>query len=339
MDLGEIDQKAREFLKGICHVCPVCDGRTCPTGVPGMGGIATGDAFRRNIEALRQWKLNLRVLHDKKVQDTSWQFLGHSLPFPILGAPVTGTKTNFGSRVGEVELARAMVQGAKLAGTLAMTGDAPDPEVFKAGLTVIREAGGWGIPVIKPRATKEIITLIRQAEEAGALAIGIDVDAAGFITMSRAGQLVEPKGVEDIKEIVRATSLPVILKGIMTVADAEVAVEGGARGIVVSNHGGRALDHTLGTADVLPEIAARVKGKITILADGGIRTGVDVLKMLALGADGVLVGRPVLIAACGGGTEGVQKKFLAIADELQVAMRLTGCGSLQDVNFFILRKI
>lgn len=339
MDLNEIRLKAREVLKGICQVCPVCDGRSCPTGVPGIGGIGTGEAFRRNIEALKQWKLNLRVLHDKKEQDTSLKFLGHSLPFPILGAPVTGTRVNFGSRVGEVELAKAMVQGAKAAGTLAMTGDAPDPEVFKAGLTAIREAGGWGIPVIKPRANKEIIALIRQAEEAGALAVGIDVDAAGFINMTRAGQLVEPKSVEDIREIVRATSLPVILKGIMTVADAEAAVEGGAAAIVVSNHGGRALDHTLGTAGVLPEIANKVKGKIAILADGGIRTGVDVLKMLALGAEAVLVGRPVFIAACGGGAEGVQKKLLAIVEELQAAMRLTGCGSLQDISVSILRHI
>ncbi|GFN23930.1 alpha-hydroxy-acid oxidizing protein [Thermanaeromonas sp. C210] len=335
----KIKRKAFEILKGICSVCPVCDGRRCPTGVPGMGGVGTGEAFRRNIEALKGWKVNLRVLHDKKEQDTCLKFLGCSLPFPILAAPVTGTKVNFGGRMKETDLARAMVQGAKLAGTLAMTGDAPDPEVFKAGLIAVREAGGWGIPVIKPRANKEIIALIRQAEEAGATAVGIDVDAAGFINMVRAGQLVEPKSVADIREIVRATSLPVILKGIMTVADAEAAVEGGAAAIVVSNHGGRALDHTLGTAEALPGIAGKVKGKIAILADGGIRTGVDVLKMLALGAEAVLVGRPLCIAACGGGAEGVHKKLLDMASELQAAMRLTGCGTLQDVNCSILKNV
>ncbi|MBE3582307.1 MAG: alpha-hydroxy-acid oxidizing protein, partial [Thermoanaerobacteraceae bacterium] len=174
-------------------------------------------------------------------------------------------------------------------------------------------------------------------KEAGAPAVGIDVDAAGFINMVRAGQLVEPKSVADIREIVRATSLPVILKGIMTVADAEAAVEGGAAAIVVSNHGGRALDHTPGTADVLPEIAAKVKGKIAVLADGGVRTGVDVLKMLALGAEAVLVGRPLFIAACGGGIEGVHGKLVDLAAELQAAMRLTGCGSLRDINMCVLR--
>ena len=132
--------------------------------------------------------------------------------------------------------------------------------------------------------------------------------------------------------MISGAGLPVILKGVMTAGDAELAVEAGAAGIVVSNHGGRVLDHTPGTADVLPEIAAAVKGRIRILADGGIRGGADVLKMLALGAEAVLVGRPMAVAAVGGGREGVAFLLNRYGDELRTAMMYAGCGSPAEIS-------
>lgn len=339
VSLPSIYERARVLLDGICHVCPVCDGRRCPTGVPGMGGIGTGAAFRNNIAALAAWRVNMRVLHDRKDQDLGLRLFGQKLAFPILGAAVAGARVNFQGRLSEEELARAFVLGAAETGSLSFTGDGPQPEVMDAGLKAIKAAGGRGIPVIKPREDAEIVNLIRRAEDAGAAAVALDVDAAGLVNMTRAGQLVEPKTVEQITGIAAATSLPLILKGIMTVADAEAAVAGGAAAIVVSNHGGRALDHTPGTAAVLPEIAAAVGDKITVLADGGVRSGVDVLKMLALGARAVLVGRPLAVAAIGGGPAGVRLQLEALADDLAVAMRLTGCGDLGDIGPQILRNI
>jgi len=152
------------------------------------------------------------------------------------------------------------------------------------------------------------------------------------------GQRVEPKTAEQIREIVSAADAPVILKGIMTPEDAVIAAEAGAAGIVVSNHGGRALDHTPGTADVLPGIvrALRGGGQVAVLVDGGVRSGVDVLKMLALGADAVLVGRPLAVAAVGGGAEGVRLQLEEYAKQLHMAMMLTGCASLADVTGKIL---
>lgn len=331
MDLQEIREKARERLKNICRVCRVCDGRWCRGLVPGIGGVGTGASFINNVEALARYKVNFRVIHGQKTQDTSCTIFGQRLPFPVLAAPVAGARVNFPSRLTEEELARAMVRGARAAGTVALTGDGPDPEVYAAGLKAIRE-GGPGIPVIKPRVNEEIISRIRHAEEAGALAVGIDLDAAGLVNMTRSGQVVEPKTIEELRQITQAARLPVILKGIVTVEDALAAAETGAKAIVVSNHGGRALDHMPGTAEVLPAIAAAVKNRLEVWADGGVRTGVDVLKMLALGADLVLVGRPLLIAACGGGAEGVRLQLEALATELAVAMRLTGCGTLADVG-------
>jgi isopentenyl diphosphate isomerase/L-lactate dehydrogenase-like FMN-dependent dehydrogenase len=160
----------------------------------------------------------------------------------------------------------------------------------------------------------------------------VDVDAAGILGMVRAGQYVGPRPADAWAEIARQVGISFILKGIMTPDEAEKAVDAGVSAIVVSNHGGRVLDHTPGTADVLPAIAERVKGSITILADGGVRSGYDVLKMLALGADAVLVGRPMAIAAVGGGAESVSFLLRQYADQLLSAMILTGCGDLSEIT-------
>ena len=159
-------------------------------------------------------------------------------------------------------------------------------------MTELEKQGGNGIAIIKPWENANVIEKIKLAEKAGAFAIGMDIDACGLITLALHGKPVMPKTVEEIKEIVESTKLPFILKGIMTADEAKLAVEAGVAAIVVSNHGGRVLDQTPGVADVLQEIVEEVKGKVIILADGGVRSGADILKMLALGADAVLIGRP-----------------------------------------------
>jgi isopentenyl diphosphate isomerase/L-lactate dehydrogenase-like FMN-dependent dehydrogenase len=151
------------------------------------------------------------------------------------------------------------------------------------------------------------------------------------------GRPVSPKSPAQIKEIIKRVPVPFILKGIMTADQARQAVDAGARAIVVSNHGGRVLDHAPGAAEVLPEIAAAVSGQIAILADGGIRSGVDVLKMMALGADAVMIGRPFSIAAVGGLAEGVGVYVEQLKNELVSAMVLTGCPDIASVGRDILR--
>ena len=166
----------------------------------------------------------------------------------------------------------------------------------------------------------------------------MDVDACGLVTLSMHGKTVVPKNVEDIKELKACTKLPFILKGIMTVEDALMAVEAGVDAIVVSNHGGRVLDCTPGVAEVLPEIAKAVKGKVTILADGGVRTGVDVLKMIGLGADAVLIGRPFVTASFGGGREGVEGYINKVKAELEATMILTGCQTVKEIDSKVIYK-
>ena len=140
------------------------------------------------------------------------------------------------------------------------------------------------------------------------------------------------KSVEELKQIVSWAQRPFILKGIMTARGAEKALEAGASGIVVSNHGGRVLDHCPATAEVLPDIVDAVGGKMTIFVDGAIRSGMDMFKALALGADAVLIGRPFVTTVYGGGEEGVQLYVQKLKAELADTMRMCGAHSLADIK-------
>jgi 4-hydroxymandelate oxidase len=336
MNYKEIRKNARENLNKSCKVCPVCNGKTCAGEVPGMAGKGTGEAFTINVEALDAYKLNMRVIHDAKNPDTSTVLFGKKMDIPVFAAPVSGTTLNMGGKYNEQEYISWVIGGCLDAGIYPMVGDTAVDSFLTTNLEELKKFDGQGIAVIKPWENSNIIKKIKLAEEAGVYAIGMDIDAAGLITLALAGKPVGPKTVEEIKEIISSTKLPFILKGIMTVDEAELAVEAGVSAIVVSNHGGRVLDQTPGVADVLPDIAEAVKGKITILADGGVRNGVDVLKMLALGADGVLIGRPFVTASFGGQREGVKLYIETIKNDLKSAMVLTGCKSIKDISNNIL---
>lgn len=338
MDMKTLRKNAREKLKPFCRVCPICDGVACAGEVPGMGGVGTGAGFTENIKALARFKLHLRTLHDAKDPDTSLQLFGETLSMPILAAPVTGSDYNMGGRVPEKDYAQAVISGCRAAGTLGMTGDGGNPLFYDAGIQAIEAEGGRGIPVIKPRENHRIIEMATKAKEVGACAVGVDIDGAGLVTMALMGQPVGPKSPLELAEIISEVGIPFILKGIMTADEAELALEAGAAAIVVSNHGGRVLDGTPGVAEVLPDIAERVKGKLTIFADGGVRSGVDVLRYIALGADAVLVGRPVITGAFGGGAEGVKLILETLAQELKQAMILTGCRDISHITPDILKK-
>lgn len=332
MDYKEVLKNARQNLNGSCRVCPVCNGKACSGEVPGMGGKGTGDAFLGNIEALNSYKLNMRVIHDAKDPDTSIELFGKKMDVPVFAAPVSGTTLNMGGKFTEEEYISWVIGGSLDAGIYPMVGDTAVDSFLITNLEQLKKFNGEGIAFIKPWENSNVINKIELVEEAGAFAVGMDIDAAGLITLALHGKPVGPKSVEEIKEIADSTKLPFILKGIMTADEAELAVKAGVDAIVVSNHGGRVLDQTPGVADVLPEIAQAVKGKVTILADGGVRNGVDVLKMLALGADAVLIGRPFVTASFGGQREGVKVYMDNLKSELKSAMVLTGCKTVRDVT-------
>ena len=339
MDMKQIRDAAREKLKPHCRVCPVCNGRVCAGEVPGMGGTGTGETFMENVRALAQWKLNLRTLHDAAPFDTTLDLWGLTLTSPIMAAPLAGLAAHFDKKIDEPEMLEDLLSGCQASGSLSWTGDGVNPAMFTAAMDLIKRHKGRAIVTIKPRGVPEILKRVRMAEEAGALAVAIDVDSAGFHAMATRGQPVGPTNPPDIAAIIAATHLPVIVKGIMTPDEASLAASLGVAGIVISNHGGRALDACLGTADVLPGIASVVKGKTRIFFDGGVRTGSDILKVLALGAEGVLLGRPMIVAAAGGGAQGVRALMSTLEEELVRAMTLTGVASVNHVPSNIVTRL
>ncbi|MEA4826865.1 MAG: alpha-hydroxy-acid oxidizing protein [Clostridium sp.] len=332
MDYKEMLKSAKANLNGSCRVCSACNGVVCAGEVPGMGGKGTGAAFKENYDALNSYKLNMRVIHDAKNPDTSIELFGKKMDIPAFAAPVSGTTLNMGGKFTEEEYISWVIGGCLDSGIYPMVGDTAVDSFLITNLEQLKKFNGEGIVFIKPWSNENVIKKIKMAEEAGAFAVGMDIDACGLITLALHGKPVMPKTVEEIKEIVKCTKLPFILKGIMTPDEAELAVEAGVDAIVVSNHGGRVLDQTPGVADVLPEIAERVKVKVTILADGGIRNGVDVLKMIGLGADAVLIGRPFVTASFGAQREGIKMYVEKLKEDLKSAMVLTGCKDIKSID-------
>jgi len=332
MKTKEIRDKARERMNSFCNVCKECNGVWCAGSVPGMGGAGTAESFKRAYEKLKDIKVVLRTLHDAKDPDTSFEIFKKKISMPVISAPLTGTQYNMGGFLSEKEFVDDVVFGSVEAGTIAMIGDTGDVSCYPIGLEAIKKAGGEGIAIIKPRENDEIIKRIKLAESAGAIAVGVDVDGAGLVTMKMFKQPVGPKTLEDLKKIISSTKLPFIIKGILSVDEAKICVEAGASAIVVSNHGGRVLNSTLSPCEVLKDICNAVGNDITVLADGCVREGVDVIKLLALGAKAVLVGRPIIWASMGGRQEGVQITLQTIQKQLYQAMILTGCNDLKSID-------
>lgn len=332
MNYKDMLKEARENLNGSCRVCKACNGVVCAGEVPGMGGKDSGSAFVENFKSLQDVKINMRVIHNVSNPDTSVELFGKKMKAPIFAAPITGTTLNMGGKISEKEYITPVVEGCIESGIFPMVGDTAVDSFLMDNLDVLKENNGQGIVFIKPWENHDIIKKIKLAEEAGAFAVGVDVDACGLVTLSMHGKTVVPKDVEALKELKAATKLPFIVKGIMTVEDAMLAVEAGVDAIVVSNHGGRVLDCTPGAADVLPAIAEAVDGKLTVLVDGGVRSGVDGVKLIGLGADGVLIGRPFVTASFGGGREGVEMYVKKIVGEFEATMRLTGCQTVGDID-------
>ena len=332
MTYAEVLAAARTCSGPYCKACPVCNGKACGNAVPGPGAKGSGTVAMRNYDAWQKIFLNMDTICDNAPVDTSYEFFGEKYALPVFAGPVGAVKLHYGEKFTDLEYNDILVPACAEAGIAAFTGDGVNPEVFIASAAAIGKTGGKGIPTVKPWDLPTIFEKIDAAKAAGAKVFAMDIDAAGLPFLKGLNPPAGPKTVEQLRQIIDYAGVPFIIKGVMTVKAAEKALEAGAAGIVVSNHGGRVLDGVPSTAEVLPAIADAVKGKMTILVDGGIRTGLDVFKALALGADAVIMARPYVTALYGAGAEGVKILTDKVKAELEDTMAMCGVHSLAEIS-------
>ncbi len=322
--------------------------------------------LRENHTAYDRIRLMYRVLVDVSRRDLSTIVLGQRASMPILIAPTAFHRMAHPD--GEVATARA----AGAAGTIMLLSTLSNSSVEE----VMAAASGpiwFQLYVYKDRGATQ--ALVERVEAAGCSALALTVDAPllgrrerdvrnrfqlpqglSVKNMLPAGLGELPKELldsglaayfatlldpaltwRDIEWLRSITKLPLIIKGIVRADDAVRAVEHGADGIVVSNHGGRQLDTSPATIEVLPEIAEAVAGRIEVLIDGGVRRGTDVVKAIALGARAVLVGRPILWGLTVDGENGVRQVLEILRGELDLAMALCGCASVDRITRDLIR--
>jgi 4-hydroxymandelate oxidase len=324
------------------------------------GGAADEITLRENEQAWQRLRLSSRVLRPLTGGHTRVDLLGRTLAHPILVAPMAYQRMAHPHGEQATALACA-AQGAGL--VLSTQATAPVEEVAH----IMRndpDSGPLWFQLYMLPDRGFVRSLVQRVEAAGCEALVLTVDApvqgardrerrsgyrrpAAFQAVNLAGRVVPaPRELQpgqsalfddllthaptwnDIAWLRSITRLPVLLKGITHPADALLAIEHGAAGIIVSNHGGRTLDTLPATAELLPAVVAAVDGRIPVLVDGGIRRGTDVLKAMALGASAVLVGRPVIHGLAHGGAQGVAHVLRLLRDELEIAMALCGCHEL-----------
>lgn len=338
MNYSECIENARAKIGNYCKACPECNGRACKNQMPGPGAKGIGDTAIRNYDKWKEIRLNMDTLVEKRPIDTSLSLFGKELKYPFFAGPVGAVNLHYGDCLNDVSYNDILVSACAEFGIAAFTGDGVDSNVMLAATKAIKKADGFGIPTVKPWNMELIREKLELVKESGAFAVAMDIDAAGLPFLKNLNPPAGSKSVEELREIVDAAGLPFIVKGIMTVKGALKAKEAGASAIVVSNHGGRVLDQCPATAEVLEEIANAVDGSMKILVDGGIRSGTDVFKALAIGADAVIIARPFVTAVYGGGREGVESYIQKISSELADTMAMCGVASLEEISRDCVRR-
>lgn len=333
MEISEILAAARIETAGKCKACPVCNGLACGNTMPGPGSKAPGNAAARNYAKWQELCVNMDTLCENRPIDTSFQLFGHTFAAPVFVAPLGAVNMHYGPKYNDLTYNGLLVPACAEYGIAAFTGDGADPSIITTAADTMAACGGMGIPTVKPWNREAVFEKLDYIKAKGNIfAIAMDVDAAGLPFLKALNPNAGSKSVAEMREIIKYAEAPFIIKGIMTPAGAEKAIEAGASAIIVSNHGGRVQGGVPATAEVLPSIAKTVNGRITVLVDGGIRSGLDVFRALALGADGVLVGRPVVPYIYGGGKDGLRMYLDKLLGELTSTMTMCGTPTLADIG-------
>ena len=285
---------------------------------PGSGGDDSARMARAYLDALQ---MELRVI-DAVEADTHWELFGETFATPVMVAALSSL-----DRIkpqGLVEVAR----GAAAAGAVMWIGVGGEEE-----LRAVTATGAKVVRVVKPfRDHALVLENIAQAEQYGALAVGMDVSFAFGMKNGYSPAALALKTQDDLKRCISATRLPFVVKGILSASDAEKALSAGAAALMVSTRGGTVSDGVVPPLKVLPEIVKVVNKRIPVFVDGGFARGLDVFKGLALGASAIGVGRAVLAGLAVGGAEGVSETLSRMTAELRRTMSLTGSADLFRID-------
>ena len=317
MDYNEVLETARTKIGTKCKACPICNGVACRNTMPGPGAKGIGDTAIRNYQKWQEIRVNMDTICEKKQIDTGLELFGKHFSYPFFAGPVGAIAMHYSNAYSDVTYNEVLVSACAENGIAAFTGDGLDSSVMAAATQAIKAVDGQGIPTVKPWNLETIKEKLALVKESGTFAVAMDIDAAGLPFLQN---MMPPAGSKSVSEL------------------AEIAQQAGAQAIIVSNHGGRVLDQCAATAEVLPEIAAAVGGKMRIIVDGGIRSGVDIFKALALGADAVVIARPFVTAVFGGGKEGVKVYIEKLAAELKDTMAMCGAFTLKEITSEMVRR-
>lgn len=333
MKYSECIENARSRIGKYCKACLECNGRACKNQMPGPGSKGIGDTAIRNYDKWKEIRINMDTIAENKPVDTSFELFGRKFKYPFFAGPVGAVQLHYGDCLDDVAYNDILVSACAQNGIAAFTGDGTDANVMIAATKAIKNANGTGIPTVKPWNIDTIREKMELIHDSGAFAVAMDVDAAGLPFLKNLDPPAGSKTVAELREIIQLSGAPFIVKGIMTVKGALKAKEAGASAIIVSNHGGRVLDQCPATAEVLGDIVKALDGSgIKILVDGGIRSGTDIFKALALGADGVVIARPFVTAVYGGEHDGVRSYIEKIGTELEDTMKMCGVSSLSEIT-------
>lgn len=332
MTYDEVLKSARGNMGPYCKVCPVCNGAACKNQMPGPGAKGVGDNAVRNYQKWQEIRVNMDTIHENKPIDTSVELFGRTFKYPFFAGPVGAMTLHYGEKYDDLAYNNLLVDACAKGGIAAFTGDGTNAKVMEGATAAIKAAGGLGIPTVKPWNLETIREKMELVKASGSFAVAMDIDGAGLPFLKNLTPPAGSKTVDELRDVAEMAGVPFIIKGIMTRRGALKAKDAGAAAIVVSNHGGRVLDQCPATAEVLEDIVEAVGGRMKILVDGGLRSGVDVFKALAVGADGVLLGRPFVTAVYGGAAEGVQCYIDKIGGELEDTMRMCGANTISDIS-------
>ena len=250
MTYQQVLENARTCIGPYCKACNDCNGKVCRNTMPGPGAKGEGTGFIRNAEKWREICVNMDTICENSPVDTSFTLFGRTFEIPAFAAPVGAMRLHYGDKYDDLTYNDILVRACANAGILAFTGDGTDPKVVEGAAEALKANGGCGVPTIKPWDMDTIREKFALVQESEPFAIAMDIDAAGLPFLQGLTPPAGSKSVEELKQIVSWAQRPFILKGIMTARGAEKALEAGASGIVVSNHGGRVLGQTPASAEV-----------------------------------------------------------------------------------------